>query len=524
MSEAHPLTRQSPAESKRKRKHHPKSKGGCITCKKVKCDERHPHCRRCFETGFECSGYALLPPKGKKNFAPARLLPKGNVPINPFSLVRQMKGSSEDRRCFEFFCSRTLRMLSSHFDEDFWDYLLPQIAHSEDAIWHSVLALSSLHEQTLLDNEDKAEHRRYALCHYNEAVGRLKRTKVGSEQSIEVLLVGCILFICLETFLGDVQETITHLHGGIEILRSRKAHGSLPRFIRVSIEENIAPIFDHLNCSSFLYGRISPPTSDQSLATVEGEKELERFVNPRDARHSLLKLLTASQQFAAASSATSSDNAEYPHILLQKQSLICRAGRWRAAFDKLMKQPRMAGMNAQDFIKVTTLGLQHKMASIWAMNALHTNEMSFDAYVREYAEIVSLAESIINVRGPMPRHIDYSFQIQNLSPLYLTAIKCRNPTIRRKALDLLKRTPRRARFWDSDVVIKVVERVIELEEEGLEGLVDSTGKAVPSEWARIHFVTVDPSTEDSRKVTLTFRRKPSELAAHWQVKKEIYVL
>ncbi|KAF8850622.1 hypothetical protein BDZ45DRAFT_602602 [Acephala macrosclerotiorum] len=138
-------------------------------------------------------------------------------------------------------------------------------------------------------------------------------------------------------------------------------------------------------------------------------------------------------------------------------------------------------MNAEDFIKMTTLKLQHKMATIWIRNALHTDDTSFDAYVRDYAEGLDLAEAIINVRGPLPCYTDYSFQIQNLSPLYLVAIKCRNPPIRRKDLDLLKRTPRRARFWDSNVVIKAVEKVIKLEEEGLEDLTDSTGEVVPSE-------------------------------------------
>lgn len=77
---------------------------------------------------------------------------------------------------------------------------------------------------------------------------------------------------------------------------------------------------------------------------------------------------------------------------------------------------------------------------------------------------------------------------------------------------------------NSEAVIKVVERFIELEEEGLEDLTDSMGALVLSEWARILFVTIDPPMDDTRKLTITFRRKLGELKSHWHVKKEIHVL
>ena len=90
------------------------------------------------------------------------------------------------------------------------------------------------------------------------------------------------------------------------------------------------------------------------------------------------------------------------------------------------------------------------------------------------------------------RYLNFSFTLQNFTTLYLTAIKCRNPNLRRRALSLLKTSPKREGFWDSSLVIKMVERVIEVEEEGLEDLTDLTGSGVPSEWSRIHDISVIP--------------------------------
>lgn len=68
-------------------------------------------------------------------------------------------------------------------------------------------------------------------------------------------------------------------------------------------------------------------------------------------------------------------------------------------------------------------------------------------------------------------------------------------------------------------VIKMAERVIELEEEGLEDQRDLTGEVELSHWARIRTVIIDPSIDnDAKTATITFKRKLDGSRDHWDVK------
>jgi hypothetical protein len=56
-----------------------------------------------------------------------------------------------------------------------------------------------------------------------------------------------------------------------------------------------------------------------------------------------------------------------------------------------------------------------------------------------------------------------------IGPLYVVAVLCRNPKIRRKALNLLETNPRREGVWDSILGAKAAIVIMNIEEEGMEG-------------------------------------------------------
>jgi hypothetical protein len=67
-----------------------------------------------------------------------------------------------------------------------------------------------------------------------------------------------------------------------------------------------------------------------------------------------------------------------------------------------------------------------------------------------------------------------------------------------------------------DIVIRLAERVVELEEEGLEDLTDAKGDVVPSEWARIYEIDTAPATIDGARLEMvTFKRKIDGNGKHW---------
>ena len=78
-----------------------------------------------------------------------------------------------------------------------------------------------------------------------------------------------------------------------------------------------------------------------------------------------------------------------------------------------------------------------------------------------------------------------------ITPLFLTAVRCRNYSIRRQALYLLSICNRKEGIWDSLITAKVVERVIELESGGLKHTDKSTAGSVIPEHARVEQVQVN---------------------------------
>ncbi|CAK7225860.1 hypothetical protein SBRCBS47491_006032 [Sporothrix bragantina] len=177
------------------RKGSKKVRSGCITCKirKVKCDETKPYCLRCTKTGRKCDGYlddAALAIRRQRRRRPepglfddsavgsqgqlANALPTHAATTTAAStpeissavksssaatfksrlLDRQPWETAQEKRAFDFFRHTTAPCLAGDLDAVFWRVLVLQICHTEPAVWHAVLAVSSLHEVLLQSSSE----------------------------------------------------------------------------------------------------------------------------------------------------------------------------------------------------------------------------------------------------------------------------------------------------------------------------------------------------------------------------------
>jgi len=127
-----------------------------------------------------------------------------------------------------------------------------------------------------------------------------------------------------------------------------------------------------------------------------------------------------------------------------------------------------------------------------------------------------------------------SFDIQILAPLYYTALKCRHPALRRRALEMLQLAPRREALWNAHHAYVTAKRVIELEERHLNGqeLPDETsrlhGLPLPDDESRIHNLgempfnfrkfdhSIVPSPAYPGTLEAVFQTKPWGLLGEWQ--------
>jgi hypothetical protein len=368
--------------------------------------------------------------------------------------------------------------------------------------------------------------RRFALQHYNESITRLAGVLSNANQSIEVILVNCIVFIGLELLLGNTQGAMAHLRCGIRILRTwqeRSSDNSSP--YSELMGRYLMPIFRHMNLhASAMYGPLALPQPEH--LSVRKVKRHEIFKDLVEARAVLLDIMNEGLLLANQRSTFGEKPSRDKAAFQQKQSLLSRGRHWEKAFDALLSEPSKKFLDLQDSQKAALLKLKHKTAKIWIENALNTDEISFDKHVLDFEDIISLAEATFERELELltgEEYANFSVQMQVIS-LYYTAIKCRNPLIRRRALALLEHCSRTEGFWDSKMVIKVAQRVMKIEEEGLEGQTDATCLIVPSEWSRIHDIKITHQmVGDSRKALVEFRQRPNGDSRQWLLKREYFM-
>jgi hypothetical protein len=178
--------------------------------------------------------------------------------------------------------------------------------------------------------------------------------------------------------------------------------------------------------------------------------------------------------------------------------------KWSAALDTFLEHrgelstPERKGLlilRVQSHLALTTLRLTRTTVE-------EDDQTLWDEFMQMYAGIISLAADFVEHNDGENTKPSFTIDLGVIGPLFEVISRCRDPVIRRRGISLLKSRYRQEGVWNSFLVAKVAERLVEIEEEGL-GEVKSC-KDVP-DWARISDVhpEFDPV---GRRATLTYGR------------------
>lgn len=157
---------------------------------------------------------------------------------------------------------------------------------------------------------------------------------------------------------------------------------------------------------------------------------------------------------------------------------------WEEAFSAYLAQHQTT-LTPQERKGAMVLKAHHLVAEILTDVDLSLGELGWDAFHDKFNAIVDLAtavledstlgeESTIDARWKSSgvfissQSAQLSFSLGIVDPLFEVCARCRDPMLRRKALDLLARHPRQEGMWSSWSAWKVGRFVMRLEEEGLE--------------------------------------------------------
>ncbi|TVY32646.1 hypothetical protein LOCC1_G008645 [Lachnellula occidentalis] len=383
--------------------------------------------------------------------------------------------SNEESRAFHFFRTKVATNLGGFFDSSFWTLDVLRVAQHEDPVRHAIVALASLSE-TLLDTapgSSKPPPEPFAIRQHSKAISNLrKKIDESDESSMEVILITCALFICFEMFQSHNEEALSHMCSGIYVffnwLSNRRKIS--PQNTLSSIELQLQRLFGRLMLQTILFVQSKPhewkffiPSFTPDLPSIPLV-----FGSLEEARDSLdgcmctlyYRMLASQFQGLDNNFQEISDESTFQHDPLEE---------WASAYKRFIED-QIERLSPKERHAATFLEIQQITGSIIAATMPVSQETVFDSFDQSFSQIIILATQLLCSGNPQYADPEPplfpAFEMGIIPPLYFVASRCRNPSLRRQALHLLRLGPRQEGIWHRDVLGSIAERIMNMEEIG----------------------------------------------------------
>ncbi|KAL4931399.1 Zn(II)2Cys6 transcription factor domain-containing protein [Aspergillus undulatus] len=450
-----------------------KSRRGCKTCKarRVKCGEEKPHCLRCSKTGRKC----------EYQYTTYGTFSSGSsVSIIDTSLSVSPNRSWRERRAFTYYFQHAAPMIGG-LDADFWSTILPQVSHTEPAVWDAIISISSLFESYKLSTPT---HK------YQDALGWYSRSVSAVRQRIEcggtdvfVNLISCVLFICIEALQGGAEEALRLYKQGVNLvlaLRDQVAEGSIPASRASLVEDTIVPMFARLS----LLGNSQNQMPVGALLRDSDRALPPGFVDLKSAREAMFVLTAETHLLQKACEAHHDSTSDYHvpgNLMAQQVALLSKLKNWCAAFNTLVEFLRTKPISTPHQTRIIALlQTHHETLVILITTCVSRFKTTTDACISNFQTIVEQSRIALDASarsdGSQP---PFTLDIGVGFPLLVAVLRCAEPTIRRQAVALMRRAPSVQGVYANSLGAAFCETVIRIEEMLAANMAASQGTSFP---------------------------------------------
>ncbi|KAF4187526.1 hypothetical protein CNMCM7927_003999 [Aspergillus lentulus] len=341
-----------------------------------------------------------------------------------------------------------------------------------------MIAISSLFENPD-PGQDLVSLRRNHCCYLNQnqrdALEWYSRSVSAVRWGIErgtvdtfVGLITCVLFICIEAMLGGMEEALRLYGQGVQLILACRAMTATKTSI---LKDTIIPIFVRLGAVTSSAGVLV-----SNLLRVTELTSRPDFVSLKSAREAIVILAIeiplfelACEEYLIKSHACCISQ----EMMDQRRTLSARLRSWRTAFATLMARC------TKDSSQVSTGALllsYHEMLFVMLGVCISPSRITTDDYLPNFQTIIE--QSSIALSGSA-RHdgtqSPFTFELSVGLPLWFTCVRCREPTIRRTALSLLRQAHQVEGLYKRDIGATMGERIMTLEE--MHGTAISAGQS-----------------------------------------------
>ncbi|EWZ41045.1 hypothetical protein FOWG_01582 [Fusarium oxysporum f. sp. lycopersici MN25] len=350
-------------------------------------------------------------------------------------------------RSLSFFHHVVAPVLSGPFDGSFWTYFVVQMAQSEPAARHAVLAISSLFESFEPTKESVADE--FAIMHYNKAISILTH---DTKPCIDTVLLVCTLFICIEFLRGNQEAAITHASHGVQLLNSA---GHKSRLSNTFAQMSIFPLFFVDEGAEFplLQGDEGADLKNPVFYTIsEAQNALEHLCIR------VIRLVRDGNPYRLEVTDEPLQEWMFDEQAEAKQDLEA----WEFAFERFRSRRGFAEREDTPTLAVIT---RHRLMKIWIMNCFRRGEMGYDAMKEDFITIVDCARKAAeNLEAQHATPGKFMFDTGFNPMLHFTIFKCRYLALRVEALSLMRRlSSQQEALWNATLLYDMSRRIIEVE-------------------------------------------------------------
>ncbi|KAJ4279731.1 hypothetical protein NW764_005597 [Fusarium oxysporum] len=351
------------------------------------------------------------------------------------------------RKGLSFFHHVVAPVLSGPFDGSFWTYFVVQMAQSEPAARHAVLAISSLFESFEPTKESVADE--FAIMHYNKAISILTH---DTKPCIDTVLLVCTLFICIEFLRGNQEAAITHASHGVQLLNSA---GHKSRLSNTFAQMSIFPLFFVDEGAEFplLQGDEGADLKNPVFYTIsEAQNALEHLCIR------VIRLVRDGNPYRLEVTDEPLQEWMFDEQAEAKQDLEA----WEFAFERFRSRRGFAEREDTPTLAVIT---RHRLMKIWIMNCFRRGEMGYDAMKEDFITIVDCARKAAeNLEAQHATPGKFMFDTGFNPMLHFTIFKCRYLALRVEALSLMRRlSSQQEALWNATLLYDMSRRIIEVE-------------------------------------------------------------
>ncbi|RDW79821.1 hypothetical protein BP6252_04459 [Coleophoma cylindrospora] len=417
-------------------------------------------------------------------------------------------------------------------DWSLWKHLVLQLCHRESFVKDSVIAIGALVKAVETTAAYRAlpedpgtlslakMHKQFALVKYGKAVHAMQLA-LASAKPREVL-IACMLVFSFEILLNNRHLALSHVIAGHRLLcswREKKSSGldinrdGLVSPAPLDVDDELVEAFERLNLQVTTVFDARPVEVHQRIinearnvvklmpSTFDDMNQAKRYLNAvmRRCHHFLatswpksnagalyrkLGALPAEIVVTTGNNIYSTSLTVDDSIREQAPGFMREIESWSRSFEPLFQESRSREkVGMQNHIVGTLLRLHAIATKIVVAGVLFTKETSYDVFLPEFKEMITLTNIIVESESLEAREQNsglrgFMIDLGILAPIFLLCLRCRDGVLRRRGIEILSSWYDES-FWAPKLIATICPFIMEVEEAGMvDGHIPESARAV----------------------------------------------